>query len=650
MSTQKQVLIKADDYGRSGANSDPWRRFFDCVLDTGYAPSVGVVAESLGKPDKTTSLLLGTLSRGYGLEIWNHSLTHRDFTRLTSEQIALELSESQRIIEGELGVVPRVFGAPFNSIDLASAGAVFDSGHFNGYYFFDNFADPAINIERRHISSVEVGTQVFRPVRERNFDAEVLRRGWPEFLILQVHPYYWSNACLKGFARILTRLRERNYQCVTASNRIQYCRLKGSGIDPVPGRSLADNFVHEEQIRDLIELEMNAGSVSGSDSSYYFRMLSMGTSEIQMFLRNIGFFQLPKFKDRTTILDVGSGIGNWSTAAALIPEARVISLDREDRHLRYLRDRADGSNIEVRIAAFEEIAIESASVAGIICNNTISYVDLLQTLRKFSEVLVFSGLVFIGLQNRLYPLRDAILCGRKSEWSLAQSHMMRLVNNEGAKCGLVDKPFIRYWNSDELTAAGEGSGLRLQRRGLQPPGNYGTFAGQDVFSGHLFGKYTSMVEVGRSVRSGDVADAGYQVIRAASAAKFGDGEAVSSPEAVLIRAIKLYSENRLPQTDAASGPARSVHAAVAELDTAAVLGHVDEFGTVKDSYRFFVVCAFIERRGETLPIHFDDPFFELLTRCYSAIVNTDSAGLAGVVREMEAYLGTCTEPALAYWM
>ena len=86
MAVQKQFIIKADDYGRRGANLDPWRRFIDCALNEYLTLSVGVVGFEFTL-NKAVPLYLRAIVEEYGIEVWNHSYKHPNFTTLNQAQI-----------------------------------------------------------------------------------------------------------------------------------------------------------------------------------------------------------------------------------------------------------------------------------------------------------------------------------------------------------------------------------------------------------------------------------------------------------------------------------------------------------------------------------------------------------------------------------
>ena len=254
------------------------------------------------------------------------------------------------------------------------------------------------------------------------------------------------------------------------------------------GKSIAHNIIHEERALSFIS---DNKEDYRSDSSYYFRVLKDGTSEIYHFLKKLGFNNIPKISDRHVVLDVGAGVGNWSAAAALFPNTDVIALDRELIHLNILL-RSQSSNIQVKNSELEDNDLADGGVSAIICNNALNYMSLIGAFDQFFRVASDqSGVLFIGLQNRLYPLADAISAIKRDNYSLAKSYMDRVVNNEAHILGFLEKVSIGYWNSEELSRVGANSGFKLIRRNIYCPGQKSGYKAKNVFSGYQFIKTTA---------------------------------------------------------------------------------------------------------------------------------------------------------------
>jgi len=639
MATQKQFIIKADDYGRGGANLDPWRRFIDCALDEYLALSIGVVASEFTQ-NKAVPLYLRSIVEEYGIEVWNHSNTHPNFTQLNKDQIDKEIFESQKIIENELGIRPKIFGPPFNKIDQASAQHVIDTNEFAGYYALDGLIDRGKNIELKYFSGVEIGTDAFRPMRFDVFETEMQRREWPDFVVLQLHPYYWTQNCLKVFRRIIEELKDRSYIGVSAADRLNYWQRKVLNIDKcILGASFGDNLIHEELTINFLENESkkNEGKYR-SDSPYYFRALKGGTAEITMYLRALGFQNLPLISERLRILDVGAGIGNWSAAAALLSKAKVTALDREDLHLGLIAGHVDGDKINIVISALDKFNLEPKSYSAIICNNTISYLNIVQAFNIFSQSLVTGGSLFLGLSNRLYPLRDAIRSVERGDWSSAKGFLERLIDNEGASAGVETNSFVRYWNEDELTRLGILSGLKLQRKNLDLPIPFGTLAGENCASGYQFFK-TNAVGVLRD-RLIETADWENQI-------------GTFTPK------ISLDLSAFLIKLSGQINPNSLTKQSEDETWLTPGLDFLSEFGfnflgagrNCIKSLSLYLACKAIDLGIELDITNKSEPsLFDAIPKIYRAVVNKDEVFSAAIIKEIKSIIATSRTSDIAYWM
>jgi len=486
---QKHLIIKADDYGRLGANIDPWRRFFDVALNLSQNVSIGVVAEHLGSiggmPHVTR--YLRSLREEYDFEIWNHSNSHRDFRELSEEIITSDILTSQARIEAELGVRPKIFGPPFNYMNGEAARFIVATGEFSGYYCMDGFVEPSRNIAKKYLSSVEYGTDQFRPIRDSRFYVELERRQYPELLVLQLHPFYWTPECYRRFEAILKTLKRNGYQSIASLARVEYQSAYASRQSPVYGRSVGNVLHAEEQLLDAFA----SGDIvtEGVDASYYKRIISEGVSEIRHFLCSLGYLNSPlKHGLRRQFLDIGTGTGNWAVALSTINDALVIAIDREDRNIKLTQPLFPESSIVCKLTDARKIDVADGVASGLVCNNALSYMPMLEVLREFSRVSLAGAPIFLGLQTPLYPIRDALGCIERADYGAALQFLTRVVDSEGYFSGARSRPFVVYPNLYTLQAYAFLSGLKLQRFSLSVPGNRGELEGIPIFVGYLLFK------------------------------------------------------------------------------------------------------------------------------------------------------------------
>lgn len=484
MFRQKTFIIKADDYGRNAASIDPWRRFFDLVLEYNFIASVGVVTSELSI-NPAVARYLRSMHEEYDIELWNHSHTHRNLCTLSDAVIKTEIEQSQDIFKYELGVVPTIMGAPFNKVDQRSANTVLKTGCFKGYYAFDGLVDESVNINSRFFCSTEVGTERFKPLRFDEFKKNATLREWPSFLVLQVHPYYWTKDSFENFGRVLSELDHRGYNSVSALTRLEYSEIGFSRRLPCVGRSMADNICHEDSVLAGIDNgQMNSNL--RSDTPYYLRMLGAGTGKIYVFLRKIGFHDLPLVDGKRHIVDIGAGAGNWSAACALLPNATVTAVDIDETHLSFLKKSLIApSPIKLLAEDVFDADLQTCGVSAVVCNNTLNYLPIVSAMKLMQRVLVLNGKCLIGVQNRLYPIKDAISATRQKNVVKAIGFLERFIDSEGERSGSNTNPSIRYFNSDEFNAIALACGLKLLVRHLDSPLSFGNLFGFETFSTYL---------------------------------------------------------------------------------------------------------------------------------------------------------------------
>jgi hypothetical protein len=504
MAVQKQFIIKADDYGRRGANLDSWRRFIDCALNEYLTLSVGVVGFEFTQ-NKAVPLYLRSIVEEYGIEVWNHSNKHPNFTALNQAQIENEILESQKIISNELGATPTIFGPPFNKIDVASANHVINLDVFKGFYAFDGLIAPGKNIELKYFSGVEIGTDKFRPMRLDVFESQMVRRGWPDFLVLQLHPYYWSTHCLDVFKSVLRILKDNSYICLNAEQRINYWSKKVVNDNQIEiGRTLADNILYEEALLDRNEKEINLKRLRSEfddQCEHCLIVREASSSEILQFYISLGFQGAPRFDGHLTVLDTGKNSGSWGATAKLLKNSKVISINLfNNKDQRRIED--DGfekNNINTSTSVTD--TLQSGYFSIILCDK-ISNLNIFSEFEFFWEKLAFSGMLLIGIENRLLPLRNSIELAKKGDYENSLLFLNKLVVNEGKKAGLVKESKNEYWNESELSEIAISCGLKLQRKNISLPGIREKLCGHDLYSGSFFIKTTAAENIKKKYRDG----------------------------------------------------------------------------------------------------------------------------------------------------
>jgi peptidoglycan/xylan/chitin deacetylase (PgdA/CDA1 family) len=491
--TQRHLIVKADDYARIGSCLDLWRRFASVMCDNGCVASVGVVGEALGTDKIPASLapFLRSIAEEYRWEVWNHSHRHRDVRGLSADEIAADILASQSAIEQAFGVRPAIFGPPFNLVDARSAREIAATEPFQGYYFVDDVADRTVTIARQHLVSAESGTSSMQPVRFQRFLSEIARLEYPEFIILQVHPYFWSSDCFGSFDRILRHLLDAGYQGIRGIDRVELQRVAARLQPPTYGAAMGPSLAAQDAI--VAGAAADEGFVR-PDSAYYLRVIREGWSEIAQFLNQLGFGRIPPARGGgIRFADIGTGSAVWAAAlSTLHTESLTYAIDREDRHLAPVARLFPPDRIVARIGEFDDVAIDAGSLTGVVCNNALSYMPLARTFDRIARLLQSGGKCFVGIQNRLYPLLDVLAAARAGRSADALAFLCRLVGSDGYLAGRVARPFVVYLNHEEMTAMAALGGLKMQRATLRTPGFERSLGGAPTFCGYLSAKTDAM--------------------------------------------------------------------------------------------------------------------------------------------------------------
>lgn len=621
---QNTFILKADDFGRNGVPLDQWRRFIDISLNYNNTVSIGVVTKELTL-NSSAPKYLRAIHEEYGIEVWNHSHGHQNITRLSEKEIILDIEQSQKIIFEEIGVVPNIFGSPFNKIDRNSAEAINKLNCFDGYYGFDNYMPAEKTIALKYLCSAELGTDKYAPLRYSEFEKNAVSREWPNFLILQIHPYYWNADSFLQFDKILKQLSLMNYNSITAIDRVEYWAKRLNKLLPMPGRSMADNILHEESTLGTIYNTDKLPHTKRWDSSYYTRQIDVGTEKIYIFLRKLGFHRIPRKNDLAKIIDIGAGVGNWSLAASLLPNTNVIAIDIDRERLSFIANNENHSdNISILISNFFEYQHQSNDLSAAICNNTINYMDTNKVFRALQNSLIYNGIFYLGLQNRLYPLKDSISSVGKKDLESAKAFLDRLILNEGCCSGINIKTSIRYYNGFELDKISISCGLKLMMRDISPPLSFGSLGGKKTFSSHLFQK-TSAAEKLMSSEQPDPLLRTYEEIAA-----FIDPNHLNSKYIESEDAARLYVVNAISKSSSFT------------LD-------YPTNGSINQAALFFNSLVFEVTSNIKDLFKFDCQFYSLIQDLYYAVVERNLDACDAASKNIEIFLSGSNLEDLGYW-
>lgn len=120
-----------------------YRHAFPVLKKHGVRAVVFLIVEYIGKNDLWDITLLGKKSvhlgwdeiyemMDWGIEFGSHTMSHRNLTTLSDDEIGYELSESKRILETRIGKV-RYISYPFNRVNAKIVGLARRTGYEYGF-------------------------------------------------------------------------------------------------------------------------------------------------------------------------------------------------------------------------------------------------------------------------------------------------------------------------------------------------------------------------------------------------------------------------------------------------------------------------------------------------------------------------------------
>ncbi len=113
------------------------------------------------------------------------------------------------------------------------------------------------------------------------------------------------------------------------------------------------------------------------------------------------------FVKKGRVVDVGCGMGQWSTALAKL-NLGVIAFEVNQSRIDIameLRDSMQLPNLNFQIAKAEKLPLEDESVDAIFCYGVLMFTDLQESLVEFSRVLKPLGVVYLNIDSSGYYLR-----------------------------------------------------------------------------------------------------------------------------------------------------------------------------------------------------------------------------------------------------
>lgn len=179
----KKILLTFDD-----ADESVFENAFPIMKKFGFTGTVFVIADFVGKKDLWDAKPFGLHSNHMswkqlkilldnGWKIGSHSLSHRDLTSLSEENLTRELRLSKQILEQNLDTEISTISFPFNHFNRKVLGASFAAGYKKGFILgkckFSNHGLKEMAIPRLAIYLFDFSMSFRRKLQGREFDFRI---------------------------------------------------------------------------------------------------------------------------------------------------------------------------------------------------------------------------------------------------------------------------------------------------------------------------------------------------------------------------------------------------------------------------------------------------------------------------------------------
>ncbi|NOZ62479.1 MAG: polysaccharide deacetylase family protein [Calditrichaeota bacterium] len=159
--TGEKLVLTFDD-----ADISVYENAFPIMKKFGFVGTIFVITDFVGKPDTWDANPIGkhSLQMNWqqirelvenGWSVGSHTVSHRDLTSLSENDLLRELMESKRILENEINANVSVISYPFGRFNCNVAKKTLEAGYDKGFVL-GNFSFPDEKIQKMAIPRLGV--------------------------------------------------------------------------------------------------------------------------------------------------------------------------------------------------------------------------------------------------------------------------------------------------------------------------------------------------------------------------------------------------------------------------------------------------------------------------------------------------------------
>lgn len=470
----KYAIIKADDLGFSDHLGN-FLHLLGIHRRRAIPISIGAVGQKIAALLPGEIDLLRAYCRDPLVEIWNHSNTHRDLTTLSLQQQADDIAAAQVEIRKQLGVLPTVFGSPYNKYNADTFAAVSRLPELKTIYLPADNDIPAgaeaFILPRRTLVSPEDVTELERQCSLAAMSTRITRLGGG-FLTLQFHPSSWNSIGFREYERCLDFLLESGYRFILASEIYDYQSAMLSSDDrkerlgkftTTRGKMIFLNSIGIETLSD--KQKENKFKLSG----FFFNRFSCGIEHYASVFERIGFTETRR-KVPSKAIDIGCGTGVWSVAyATLNVGCTVTALDKLPGCVDLCNSVSAAFEMQSSVMAFsgteKEIHVdgEQPIYDEGWCINALQYMDPELFFSRLHSSLKSYSHFYVSFHTFDYYISSALAGLESNDLAVGASRLKTIVYSYAYRLGWCNRTTscVKAFDKNEILECGKWNGFAL---------------------------------------------------------------------------------------------------------------------------------------------------------------------------------------------